>query len=120
MGKTAFINVYKMLRNSPNCLDKKNLILHDGNNIDPCFHLKRKLSPLLAKRVVEIFLNRNSYGKPDPNCFSTDYAMILFDKEKKNIGTITMSLICNNLSFNNRPPIKLTNKAKNELVKIIR
>ncbi|WP_184544270.1 hypothetical protein [Mucilaginibacter sp. FT3.2] len=118
--KAKFISVYKIDRNAINCFDKKNITLIVRNSISTCFRLKKKLGPLLAKRVAAIFLNKHSFENKDQNCFTTDFGMILFDDRKRVIGNITMSLVCNNLSFNNSVPLKLTNKAKNKLLEIIR
>jgi hypothetical protein len=120
LTSTKFIRVYEFDRSSHNCSDKKNIPIILFNRIVSCFRFKKKLDIRYTQQIIGILSNRSSFKQQSSVCFTSDFGMILFDDKQKMIGSITTSLNCDNLSFNNSPPIKLTRKAKNRLLKIIR
>jgi hypothetical protein len=116
--KTTLINIYKKNQKLPDCASFKTALFMEGGKIPSCFLLKKELNTLVTKRIIKIFLNKKSFQKPSPECFSTDFGMILFDSKKRIIGNIALSSVCNNLSLNGAMPFTLTDKANSQLLEI--
>jgi len=121
LAQTKFISIYEADRDSPECYDAKNVQIVTSNKISSCFRFKKRLGSKSTEQIIRILLNKSSFRRPDPTCFTTDLGMILFDGKQKMTGGITTSSSCNNLALNFSGSIlTLTNKANKQLFSIIK
>ncbi|BAU54181.1 hypothetical protein MgSA37_02353 [Mucilaginibacter gotjawali] len=120
LKRTKLISIYECNRDSPDCLDKKDVQIILSNKIEPCFKLKKKLNSTSTRRIISILLNSASFKQTDPNCFTSDFGMLLFDNQQNMTGSITTSLHCDNLSFDNRIVLTLSKIATRQIIEIIK
>lgn len=121
LKQARFIDLYKMQRNTHDCLDSKDPPIIYNNKVDSCFHKVKALSVAEINTLREILRNKHSYQKADLDCFGSDFGLIIFDEKHIITGYATFSLICNNLDMSDTNKIlTVTDKAKRRLRKIFR
>jgi hypothetical protein len=121
LKQARFIDLYKMQRNTHDCLDSKDPPIIDNNKVDSCFHKVKALSVAEINTLREILLNKDCYQKADLDCFASDFGLIIFDGKHIITGYTTFSLVCNNLYMSDtNKMLTITDKAKRRLRKIFR
>jgi hypothetical protein len=96
-AETNFVKVYRCDRIPSLCYDTKNVSIIENSKISPCFTQVETLNKNRSNQLVAILTAKASYKKYSYYAFTTDYAIILFNKRKKIIGYINFSFVCSNL-----------------------
>ena len=113
------MNVYKMDRTSKNCHDQKNPDLLANGVINTCFRFRKTLSKESVRRLLAVLSNNHSFTATNLDCFTSDYGVVFLDNKKREIGHITTSTFCNNISINNKSLKTLTEKANAEVLSVL-
>ncbi|QEC78408.1 hypothetical protein [Mucilaginibacter ginsenosidivorax] len=121
LKQARFIDLYKMERDTHDCLDSKDPPIIANNKVDSCFHKVKALSVADINTLREILLNKNSYQRPRfEDCFASEFGVVIFNEKHVITGFITFSLGCNNMDMSDaNKMLTITNKAKRRLRKII-
>ncbi|SEO66886.1 hypothetical protein [Mucilaginibacter sp. OK283] len=121
LKQARFIDLYKMQRNTHDCLDSKSPPIIANNKVDSCFHKIKKLSVADINTLTEILLSKHSYQKTRfEDCFASEFGVVIFNEKHVITGFITFCLGCNNLDMSNtNKMLTVTDNAKIRLRKII-
>lgn len=94
---TYSIQLFKISRESEPCSDQKAGSIIHGTTFSTCFKLIKKLNTGDSKKVINLLRKKETYGFLKYDCFSTDYAILVFDKNSTVIGYVNFSFICSNM-----------------------
>lgn len=91
------IRLFECNRAGHDCYDQKEVYIITGNRLSPCFRLIKTLNEADSKKLVGILRSKATYSVNKYYAFTTDYAIVLYDKHNAVNGYVTFSFVCNNL-----------------------
>ena len=127
-----YIKLFKMNQDSGNCIDQKAGSVITAHKMSPCFKFVRNFTCLESKRIIRLLRSKNTYGFLKYDCFSTDYAIVIYGYNDSVIGYVNFSFICSNLysvteieeqnslSSKNKNLVGFSNNGKTQILKLLR
>ncbi|SHM67396.1 hypothetical protein [Mucilaginibacter sp. OK098] len=129
---TKYAKLFKKTNETEECNDQKSGSVIDKNKLSSCFRLVKTISSTDSRKIVGILRSKGTYGFLKYDCFSTDYAIVLFSKSDAVIGYVNFSFTCGNLYSNpvideqkslspkNYSLVGFSKNGKSQLLKILR
>gem|GEM_PF-2104173 len=94
-----YIQVFECNRAGHDCYDQKGadiMINKTGRRLSPCFRLIKTLNEADSKKLIGILRSKETYTVNPYYAFTTDYAIVLYDKNGAVNGWVNFSFVCNN------------------------
>lgn len=101
IGNVEFMKLY-VDSNKRECDQKKAISIIFNDKISSCFDYVKSFSKGDCHKILKHINTSSTYGGEDVACFETDYALLLYNKQKTIIGYINISFFCNKLNSNPR------------------
>lgn len=94
-----YIQLFERNRAGHDCYDQKVadiMINKTSHKLSPCFRLIKTLNEVDSKKLIGILRSKETYTVNPYYAFTTDYAIVLYDKNNAVNGWVNFSFVCNN------------------------